>query len=1044
MQTKHPWQILSVMFLICLGLVTTARSDDVLWHTDFEAAKERAKAERKLLLVVFTASDWCPYSMELKEKVFDKENFKTQAPKRFVLVEVDFPDTLPQPESLKKQNLSLRKRYPIGGYPAVFILDVEGQVVAQTGLKRGQLEKYVDHLDDLIKTHERLTDIKRKLDNAGGPQRATLLNEVIGCYDKLGTDKREIVRVGREIIALDADSRAGLKRKYTARFVSDADKLLQDGKAQEGLSLLREIVGEKDARVVAALKKLATLHFSKEEYGASRDYFQQTLNLEKELLGSKHLNVANTLRDLSRAEAALGGPLKARASLEAALEIKKAVLGAEHQETVELIEAVGNNYSENREYEQAAVRFRESLAIKATMFGAKSLPVASIHNRLGLLLSSIGDYDEAKTHYENALAIRRANLEPIHRDIANSVGNLAGLLIDRREFDAAVSGLLEGVELRHALSEQVFASASEADSLMFVKRNESILSRLTSEWRHVDRPISELYEQLWKGRGAVFQLASDRRRSIEFSLASTAQSSNLYRDWLAARREVARLSLLPVDGQPFLTRTRREQLQQATDRKEALERKLTNQLPESMRKQTSKIRPHTDLARVLPSDACFIDLVRYTRFEQNPKIAGEKGRKWTPSYAAFVFSLNRAVERIDLGPAAPIEAAAKAWRSTIISGGESTADQDLRRLVWQPLETAFSPETKTIYIVPDGPLTSLPWSALPGGKPGTVLLEDYTIAIVPNGRVLLEQLESAPVASDDGTLLAVGGVQYGLEPIDIAPLSQVASRAATIDQNRVIRWPELPGTTNEVGEIERLCGERPLIKLTGRAAGTARIIAELPKARWAVFATHGFFADPSMRSAMQLDEAAFRETLRNDRGGVVSRNPLLLSGLVFSGANLPRPIDSKGVPHGDGGILTAEAIAGLSLSKLELAILSACETGLGEVAGGEGTFGLQRAFHVAGCRNVVASLWKVDDEATAALMSLFYENLWKKNDPPLVALRSAQLTILRNPTNIGNYAARGLGAAKPLPNGAQATPRTIPARTDVRRWAAFQLSGAGK
>ena len=86
----------------------------------------------------------------------------------------------------------------------------------------------------------------------------------------------------------------------------------------------------------------------------------------------------------------------------------------------------------------------------------------------------------------------------------------------------------------------------------------------------------------------------------------------------------------------------------------------------------------------------------------------------------------------------------------------------------------------------------------------------------------------------------------------------------------------------------------------------------------------------------------------SERRTVAGRNPLVLSGLVLAGANLPRAKDSYGIAQGDGGILTAESIAGLPLDKLELAVLSACETGLGDVAGGEGVFGLQRAFHSAG------------------------------------------------------------------------------------------------
>ena len=115
-------------------------------------------------------------------------------------------------------------------------------------------------------------------------------------------------------------------------------------------------------------------------------------------------------------------------------------------------------------------------------------------------------------------------------------------------------------------------------------------------------------------------------------------------------------------------------------------------------------------------------------------------------------------------------------------------------------------------------------------------------------------------------------------------------------------------------------------------------------------------------------------------------HPGLLSGLVFAGAN--HPPDA----NGDDGILTAEEVAALDLSATRLAVLSACETGLGPVAGGEGVLGLQRAFQVAGTQTVVASLWKVGDESTRVLMERFYENLWEKK---LGTLEAQQRTYER-------------------------------------------------
>ena len=148
------------------------------------------------------------------------------------------------------------------------------------------------------------------------------------------------------------------------------------------------------------------------------------------------------------------------------------------------------------------------------------------------------------------------------------------------------------------------------------------------------------------------------------------------------------------------------------------------------------------------------------------------------------------------------------------------------------------------------------------------------------------------------------------------------------------------------------------------------------------------------------------------------------------------------------GILTAEAIAGLPLQDLELVVLSACDTGLGMVGGGEGVFGLQRAFHLAGAHNVVASLWQVDDQATAALMAIFYDQLWRQKKPPIEALRTAQLTLYRHPERIGALArARGPDFDKlvQLPDAGTANGR--PAATEhapIEKWAAFVLSGWGK
>jgi CHAT domain-containing protein len=244
--------------------------------------------------------------------------------------------------------------------------------------------------------------------------------------------------------------------------------------------------------------------------------------------------------------------------------------------------------------------------------------------------------------------------------------------------------------------------------------------------------------------------------------------------------------------------------------------------------------------------------------------------------------------------------------------------------------------------------------------------------------------------------------------------------------------------------VKGLAGRFSPRTLTGAEASTQRLLLELPRARVAHLATHGFFADARFRSVLQLDETLFERRVWDDgstarRVGAGSRSPLVLSGLVLAGANRADTADR--------GILSADDLVGLDLRHLELAVLSACETGLGDVGGGEGVFGLQRAFHIAGCPNVVASLWKVDDQATAALMVLFYRYRAEEKLPPIQALRRAQLALYHNPGQIARWSqgGRGLNLKEVYTGTGKPPPEVKPTgKTPPRLWAAFTLSGLGR
>ncbi len=371
-----------------------------------------------------------------------------------------------------------------------------------------------------------------------------------------------------------------------------------------------------------------------------------------------------------------------------------------------------------------------------------------------------------------------------------------------------------------------------------------------------------------------------------------------------------------------------------------------------------------------PPGVALVDYLAYTAHG-----GGVRGER---RLVAFVSRAGRPATRIDLGPAGQAEEAALTWRRDLLARRDGPSRRRLHALVWAPLRKHLAGAT-AVLISPDGVLGTVPFAALPGEKEGTYLIEDKAVAVVPVPRLLPEMLSRRATAA--GALLAVGDVDFGKGV-----------------------WAPLPATRAEADEVGRAFARRhpggKAFELRRGGAALQAVREALPRAGVAHLATHGYFAPEGRRSALDG----------------VGPDPLLLSGLVLSG----------------GEVLSALEVSEMDLSRLELAVLSACETGLGKVAGGEGMLGLQRAFAVAGARSVVSSLWKVDDEATRLLMREMYGALWGGEAPSRVeALRRAQLAMLK--VGVRRGVARGtVGELAPEKGETRAAPYY---------WAGFVLSG---
>jgi CHAT domain-containing protein len=485
-----------------------------------------------------------------------------------------------------------------------------------------------------------------------------------------------------------------------------------------------------------------------------------------------------------------------------------------------------------------------------------------------------------------------------------------------------------------------------------------------------------------------------------------------------------------------------------TERKESIEQKLAAKNSD-FRSQRASLEVEPDQVRaVLADDVALIDCLEYTHYVRS----SEKGKmKRERRLAAFVVQHGRPTRFVDLAPVEVIRKNVEAWRSSFGDSAEAvTAARELRKTVWQPIEP-FLNGVQTVLLSPDGDLARFPLGALPSKNGTGYLIEDVSLVIVPVPRLLPEfavRREKRPSAP---SALFIGDVAFDAETRGVTPDDAGKTLLADATRRPAVRFgsvyfPPLPGSAAEIEQIANMharqfgAGQQSVLSGNLATEETFRNLA--PRSTTLHLATHGFFQPVHERiNSARADDPEL--TSFGDRERVVEFHPGLQCGLALAGANHKTTSkQSLDVRLGDDGILTAVEVASLDLRNVDLVTLSACETGLGKTASGEGVLGLQRAFQIAGARNVVASLWRVDDQGTAALMRLFYRKLWVEKKKPATALREAELAILRDPSQVESQAnTRGprYDAAVKL----KATSQKSGSRPTAspRLWAAFILSG---
>lgn len=713
---------------------------------------------------------------------------------------------------------------------------------------------------------------------------------------------------------------------------------------ERALPMYEKALGHESRNVAVCLNNLATTLVRLGDYAGAMARYKEALRIYEETVGPDHILYAGCLNNLAFMLTKTGKPAEAADLLRKVVRIATATYGDLHQRTSSALSNLADALSASGQYEAAATYYERSHEIGLALFGPMSLDVAGSLNLQALNLALSGN------------ASRSAELAIQSEQISRTFDLIAIRTMPEREALLHMGAKASGQRMS-GLNTLLSLAAAGA-------------------------PGGAALDALIRSRGVVFDEIASRRRAVG---NGDPEVAGLAAGLAAAREELARLV---VGGPKSMTRSQYQAaLDRARENKYEAERLLAEKSLPFRRELASRHAGLNEVAAALPADTALISFVRY------PRTALRLGAPARDPAAQAVFSYLALVLRpgsrqpavVDLGDAAGVDDLVAQLRRKIAQEARDpgrapeqseasyrhTAAQ-LRVRIWDPL-TPYWQGARRLFIVPDGALHMVSFAALPAGQ-------GYLVETGPAIHYLSAERDiaaAAPSTEGHGMLL-VANPTFDGGPVRAAAAGSFRGASGPCDAYRTLHFDPLPGTAREASSVSAIWRQSGGAEssLTGIGARKASVLEQFAGKRVLHLATHGFFLDGCGNAAGAASALA--------AGSM--ENPLLLSGLALVGAN-----ESQ---HPGEGILTAEEIASLNLDGLEWAVLSACDTGLGEIRAGEGVFGLRRAFQLAGARTVIMSLWPVDDNSTERWMEELYRARFLRGAATSEAVRTATLSLL--------------------------------------------------
>ncbi len=747
--------------------------------------------------------------------------------------------------------------------------------------------------------------------------------------------------------------------------------------SEKALSEAEKDYGNKSNQYAAALDKRGRLYWIYGEYETAEKYYIQSLEILKDNTGIKNSLYADVLLDLAQLYSYMDYYDKSEKTFLQVVEIRKQVFGEKHNDYAEALQRMASMYFDFDQFDKAERTYIQALDVIKNVANYDYSLFTQIMSDLSNLYEEQSQFDKMQPLLKDLLQSTERTKGKEHPDYRFYLMWSARIYFKMGFMDKAEPYILECISIDINDINNNFYYLSENDKLWvmdYYLQNASLYYSCGIE-RMKDN--SDILKDLTNFRlitkGLVLYSTNGVRNRI-FSTDDPSISS-IYGELIEVRNELSKAYTKTIEEQQKAG----IDIKKLEEKAEQLERNLSN-LSEYFKSEKETYNVNwEDVRNSLKTDETAIDFLNFENFNSNTK---------DTIYCAIIIKKDYQTPIIvKLCGKQDVDKLLNSADKNEIYIRNEDACKELYKLIWKPLE-GYLGNSKIVYVSTSGLLNRVSFHAL-APDDNTYLIDKFDIRYTGNLKDIISLSKNRKTGQGNNKASIFGGIKYDL---DLSEMTDNASRFRNDQQytnenetniNEIIAsiedrgsgWKFLKGTAVESEKISDLLLKNNFnVTMYSGGDGNEEAFRSLSGSNSPSIihlATHGFFFPGPQKP--QYDEKVFKNT--NTTRSVFKNdiNPMFRSGIVLAGANNIWKSGKKTEGVED-GILTAYEVSDMNLLNTNLVILSACESGLGDVRGDEGVFGLQRSFKIAGAKNLIVSLWKVPDKETAELMGLFYSN----------------------------------------------------------------------